>query len=53
MRLQNIQAVAKTRLIMIRSQPNSFVAVVVVDIVRAHPILGSVGGLNSKKRVTQ
>ena len=33
MRLQDIQAVAKTRLITIRSQPNSFVAVVVVDIV--------------------
>ena len=33
MRVQNIQAVAITRLITIRTQPNSFVAVVVVDIV--------------------
>ena len=33
MRVQNIKAVAKTRIITIRSQPNSFVAVVVVDIV--------------------
>ena len=50
-RLQNIQLVSITRLITMRSQPNYFIVVVVVDIVIRIKHIHA--GLYSQKRVTQ